>query len=174
MPKILNLILSDKMGVEFFNYCEYINGAATFDQLIKNQQYHYNKLLNTDNKNNYEAIKSKINLLHSSTVESERFKLQYEYKAQQFTSKLLKCIYGFSELYYITPPPKSFTMVTEIIKLDEKYRKDNPDFPNDGFISAIDLHIEKYGDDSGNDDNNGDDNNNTADGENDVNDQKKR
>lgn len=175
MPKILNLILSDKMCVEFFNYCEYINGCAAFNQSIKNQQRHFNKLSKTEiNESNKEVIKNKMNTLLSNIVDAEKFKEQYEYKAHKFTFRLLKCFYGLSEYDYITSPPKSFTIVTEIMKLDEKDSKDNPDFLKDGFISAIDLHIEKYGDDSGNDDNNGDDNNNTADGENDVNDQKKR
>ena len=166
MPIILNTILSDKMGIEFFNYCEYINGCAAFEQSIKIQQHHFNKLSKTEiDESNKDVIKSKMNILLSNISDAEKFKDQYEYKAKKFTSRLLKCFYGLSECDYITPPPKSFTVVTEIMKLDEKSKKDNSDPSNRGFITAVDLHIENH------DDN--DDSINTADGENDVNNQKK-
>lgn len=152
LPKILNIILYDKMAIEFLNYCEHINGCAAFEQNIRYHKHKFNQLSHTEiNENNQAKVQNQRKVLLSNVEDLDRLKTYHEYKAQQFTSTLLKCVYGLPADEYIPKPSKTYAMAMEIIKCDEKFGKINPDFPNGGFIGAIDLYLENHGDEDGND-----------------------
>lgn len=144
-PKILNIMLSDKMWLDFYNYCENINGCASFDNSMKFYEHKFNQLANNKENKDQKALQNKRKALLHYYEELENLKAQYEYKAQQYTSKLLNCFYNIPADNNI-PPSKTYTMAMEVIKCDENSEKANSDFPSGGFISAIDILLDNFGD----------------------------